>query len=92
MRLRIRDGLHLATTIGYGPRFLHSTGQFHKGGPNAGLFVQVVDPPREDVAIPGEGHTFGALLAAQAAGDLEALRARGRRAVRVSLEGLEAAS
>jgi hypothetical protein len=89
VRLRIRDETRLATTVGFGPRFLHSTGQLHKGGPPTGLFVQVVDPPAEDAALPGEGHTFGELLAAQAAGDLEALRARGRRAVRVTLAELE---
>ena len=91
VRQRIRDELRVATTVGFGPRFLHSTGQLHKGGPNTVACIQVVDPPAEDLAIPGEAFTFGTLLAAQAAGDLEALRARGRRAVRVSLEALEAA-
>jgi len=90
VRMRIRDGTRVATTVGFGPRFLHSTGQLHKGGPPTGLFVQVVDPPSEDAPIPGEAYTFGTLLAAQAAGDLRALRARGRHAVRVSLAELEA--
>ncbi len=91
VRIRIRDETRLATTVGFGPRFLHSTGQLHKGGPNTGLFLQVAGPPAEDVTIPGEPYTFATLLAAQAAGDLEALRARGRRAVRASLAELEAA-
>jgi glucose-6-phosphate isomerase len=91
VRERIRDHLRVATTVGYGPRYLHSTGQLHKGGPPAGLFVQVVDEPRNDVAIPGEAYSFAALLAAQAAGDLQALRDRGRRVARVGLEELERA-
>ena len=89
VRMRLRDRLRLATTVGFGPRFLHSTGQLHKGGPNTGLFVQVVEEPSRDVAIPGQPYTFGHLLAAQAAGDLMALRDRGRRVVRVSFEELE---
>jgi transaldolase/glucose-6-phosphate isomerase len=91
VRMRLRDRLRLATTVGFGPRFLHSTGQLHKGGPNTGLFVQVVEEPSRDVTIPGQPYTFGHLLAAQAAGDLMALRDRGRRVVRVSFEELERA-
>ncbi len=91
VRMRLRDRLRLATTVGFGPRFLHSTGQLHKGGPNTGLFVQVVEEPSHDVPIPGQPYTFGHLLAAQAAGDLMALRDRGRRVVRVSFEQLEGA-
>jgi transaldolase/glucose-6-phosphate isomerase len=77
----------LPVTTGFGPRFLHSTGQFHKGGPNTGLFVQLVSPvkPELDLAIPGQPHSFGALLQAQADGDLEALRQKGRRTLRVDL-------
>jgi glucose-6-phosphate isomerase len=90
IRMRLRDRLKLATTVGFGPRFLHSTGQLHKGGPNTGLFVQVVDEPAEDVEIPGRPYTFGTLIKAQAAGDLLALRDRDRRVVRVSLQELEA--
>ncbi|MBI4261436.1 MAG: glucose-6-phosphate isomerase [Actinobacteria bacterium] len=90
IRMALRDRLRLATTVGFGPRFLHSTGQLHKGGPPTGMFVQVVEPPAEDLPVPGSPFTFGELLAAQADGDLEALRARGRRAVRVSLTELEA--
>jgi hypothetical protein len=91
VRMKLRDRLRVATTVGFGPRFLHSTGQLHKGGPNTGLFVQVVDEPKEDVPIPGKPFTFGRLIKAQADGDLTALRDRGRRAIRVSLEELESA-
>jgi hypothetical protein len=87
-RLRLRDRLRVATTVGFGPRFLHSTGQLHKGGPDSGVFVQVVEPPSEDLAIPGQAYTFGTLLAAQAAGDLQSLRDRGRRVARVRLGDL----
>lgn len=75
----------LATTLGYGPRFLHSTGQLHKGGPNTGLFLQLVDDPADDLAVPELGFTFGELLAAQAAGDAAALLERGRRVLRVQV-------
>jgi transaldolase/glucose-6-phosphate isomerase len=91
VRMRLRNRLRLATTVGFGPRFLHSTGQLHKGGPNTGLFVQMVEEPSGDVPIPGQPYTFGHLLAAQAAGDLMALRDRGRRVVRVSFPELESA-
>jgi glucose-6-phosphate isomerase len=87
-RMRLRDRLKVATTVGFGPRFLHSTGQLHKGGPNTGVFVQVVDPPAQDVSIPGQRYSFGDLIAAQALGDLQSLRAHGRRVARVSLEDL----
>ncbi len=79
----------VATTLGYGPRFLHSTGQLHKGGPNTGVFLQVTTKPNEEVAIPGKSATFGVLSRAQAAGDYEALVERGRRILRVDMqEGL----
>jgi glucose-6-phosphate isomerase len=90
VRERIRAARRVAVTIGFGPRFLHSTGQLHKGGPDSAVCIQVVGPPAEDIEIPGRDITFGELLAAQAAGDLEALRSRGRRAVRVRLDELEA--
>jgi glucose-6-phosphate isomerase len=77
---------HVATTFGYGPRFLHSTGQFHKGGPSVGAFVQVVDEPREDLEVPGEPYTFGTLIRAQADGDLQTLRSHGLDAVRAGRE------
>ena len=70
----LRDRLHLATTLGYGPRFLHSTGQYHKGGPNSGVFLQLTSEDLEDAPIPGRPYTFGLLKKAQALGDLEALR------------------
>jgi len=85
IRLRLRDSLHLATTLGYGPRFLHSTGQFHKGGANTGLFLQLTTDDVEDAPIPGAPYTFGMFKRAQALGDLDALRQHGRRVVRVHL-------
>ncbi len=72
-------------TKGLGPRYLHSTGQLHKGGPDTGVFVQVVDDLGDDVKIPGRKFGFKKLIAAQAAGDFEALQERGRRIVRVAL-------
>lgn len=89
-RLAIRDRYRVATTLGFGPRFLHSTGQLHKGAPPTGLFVQVVDTDRDmGLEIPGRPYSFGQLLDAQALGDLETLLARGRRIARVSLEQLQ---
>ncbi len=85
IRLAFRDRLKLATTSGYGPRFLHSTGQLHKGGPNTGIFLQLTDQPGEDLAVPETGYGFGALIAAQALGDYRALKQRGRRVLRVDL-------
>jgi glucose-6-phosphate isomerase/transaldolase/glucose-6-phosphate isomerase len=79
---------HVATTFGYGPRFLHSTGQFHKGGPHVGAFLQVVDEPQEDLEVPGETYTFGTLIRAQADGDLQTLRSHGLDAVRAGRENL----
>ncbi len=88
-RVSIRDRYRVATTLGFGPRFLHSTGQLHKGGPNTGVFVQIVDEHREtDVPIPGRDHTFGTLIDAQALGDLRSLQAHGRRVARVPLAAL----
>jgi transaldolase/glucose-6-phosphate isomerase len=72
-------------TAGHGPRFLHSTGQLHKGGPDTGRFLQLIDSPAVDVAVPGGEHTFGQLIRAQAAGDAEALAERGRRVLVVDL-------
>jgi transaldolase / glucose-6-phosphate isomerase len=87
-RRRIGERLGVATTLGYGPRYLHSTGQLHKGGPDTGVFIQVFDEPKEDLPIPDREFTFGQLIAAQAAGDLAALRERGRRAGRVPREAI----
>ena len=85
IRLRLRDLRRVATTLGYGPRFQHSTGQFHKGGPNTGVFLQFVARDAEDAPIPDAPYTFGALKAAQALGDLQSLLTHGRRAVRIDL-------
>ena len=85
LRLELRDRLRLATTLGYGPRFLHSTGQLHKGGPKRGLFLQLLGHDPVDVAIPGQPYSFSVLKRAQARGDLGALRAHGCRALRVCL-------
>jgi hypothetical protein len=87
VRTRIRDATRAATTVGFGPRFLHSTGQYHKGGPNTGRFIQLVDRPERDLDVPGRDYSFGTLVAAQAAGDAEALEAKGRRVVRIGLDG-----
>jgi transaldolase/glucose-6-phosphate isomerase len=85
LRVAIREKTKCAVTAGFGPRFQHSTGQFHKGGPNKGLFIQVVYDATKDMEIPTEGLTFGTLLRAQALGDYEALLAAGRKAVRIKL-------
>jgi len=85
MRVAIRERTHLAVTAGFGPRFQHSTGQFHKGGPNTGLFIQIVSEAPDDLEIPGKGMSFGNLIRAQALGDYETLVARGRRVLRVHL-------
>jgi transaldolase/glucose-6-phosphate isomerase len=81
----LRARLGVATTLGYGPRFLHSTGQLHKGGPNSVLVLQVVDEPTENLAVPEVNYTFDALIQAQALGDFTALKQRRRRALRVNL-------
>jgi glucose-6-phosphate isomerase len=87
LRRRLRHTTRRAVTLGYGPRFLHSTGQFHKGGPNSGNFIQITCDDVEDLDIPGENFTFGILKAAQAAGDLESLRHKDRRAIRLHISG-----
>lgn len=91
LRLALRDRLRVATTLGWGPRFLHSTGQLHKGGPGSVLALQIVDEPGEDVAVPEAAFTFGAIVRAQALGDASAIAQRGRRILRVSL-GRDAAA
>jgi hypothetical protein len=85
MRLAVRDKKHVATCLGFGPRFLHSTGQAYKGGPNSGVFLQVTCDDANDLAIPGQKFTFGIVKAAQARGDFGVLTERGRRALRVHL-------
>jgi glucose-6-phosphate isomerase len=84
-RHSVRERTRVATTTGYGPRYLHSTGQLHKGGPNTGVFVIVSATPRVDVPIPGEHFTFGTLELAQARGDFQSLEAEGRRALYIHL-------
>jgi len=84
-RRALRDGLRVATTAGYGPRFLHSTGQYHKGGPDGGVFLQLVSRSAEDARIPDQLYPFSVLKQAQADGDLESLRSHGRRVLRVDL-------
>jgi hypothetical protein len=86
MRVAARDALKIATTVGFGPRFLHSTGQLHKGGANNVIGLQITADNAADVPIPGEAYSFGELIRAQAAGDWQALRNRGRRALRVHLK------
>ncbi len=85
IRHLVRDRRRVATTIGYGPRFLHSTGQLHKGGPNSGVFVQLTADAADDLPIPGQRYTFGTLARFQAQGDLDVLNARKRRVLRVHL-------
>jgi hypothetical protein len=75
----------MATTLGHGPRFLHSTGQLHKGGPDTGIYLQLTAAEEPDLAIPGERYSFGMLRRAQAAGDFETLARRGRRVLRLDL-------
>jgi len=84
-RMKVRDAKKVATCLGFGPRFLHSTGQDYKGGPNTGVFLQITAAHAADVAIPGAKYTFGVVIDAQAAGDLTVLEERGRRALRVHL-------
>ena len=85
MRTHLRDATRCATTTGYGPRFLHSTGQLHKGGPATGVFIQVTAPDKTDLPIPNQPYTFSTLKQAQALGDFRSLSSRGRRAIRVDL-------
>jgi len=87
LRTAIRGATGAAVTFGYGPRYLHSTGQLHKGGPPTGRFLQLVNTPARDAEIPGAGYSFGTLIASQAAGDLETLRAHGLPAERVTVDG-----
>ena len=85
IRLRVRDSRRNATCLGFGPRFLHSTGQGYKGGPNSGVFLQITCDDLKDLSVPGQKYTFGVVKAAQARGDFEVLAERGRRALRVHL-------
>ncbi|MCP4040051.1 MAG: transaldolase, partial [bacterium] len=85
LRHEVRDHYKVATTLGYGPRFLHSTGQLHKGGSNCGVFLQITADDADDLDIPGHAYTFGILKNAQAQGDFAVLAERERRALRVHL-------
>ena len=87
IRILVRDRMRIATTVGYGPRYLHSTGQLHKGGTNKGFFLMLTSDIAEDTGIPGQPYTFGMLMRAQALGDFEALRKHRRRVLRVHLSG-----
>ncbi len=87
MRHAVRDGKHVATCLGFGPRFLHSTGQAYKGGPNTGVFLQITCDDSVHLPVPGQKYTFGIVKAAQARGDFQVLAERGRRALRVHVAG-----
>jgi transaldolase/glucose-6-phosphate isomerase len=91
LRLTVRDRLRVATVLGFGPRFLHSTGQAYKGGPNTGVFLQITADDAQDLLVPGQKYTFGVVKAAQARGDFAVLAQRARRALRVHL-GADVAS
>jgi transaldolase/glucose-6-phosphate isomerase len=83
---KLRDRLGIAVTLGFGPRYLHSTGQLHKGGPNSVLVLQIVDQPADNLAVPETNYTFDALIQAQSLGDFTALKQRRRRVLRLNLE------
>src|SRR5207244_12622977 len=85
IRHSVRDAKRIATCLGFGPRFLHSTGQAYKGGPNRGVFLQITCDNAIDLPVPGQRYTFGVVKAAQARGDFQVLADRGRRALRVHL-------
>jgi transaldolase/glucose-6-phosphate isomerase len=87
IRSRVRDVRRVATCLQFGPRFLHSTGQGYKGGPNTGVFLQITCDDPLDLAVPGQSYTFGIVKAAQARGDFQVLAERDRRALRVHLGG-----
>jgi transaldolase / glucose-6-phosphate isomerase len=87
MRLKVRDERHVATCAEFGPRFLHSTGQAYKGGPDSGVFLQITADDARDLPVPGQKASFGVIKAAQARGDFDVLTERGRRALRVHLKG-----
>ena len=87
MRLEVREKRHVATCAEFGPRFLHSTGQAYKGGPDSGVFLQITADDARDLPVPGQKASFGIVKAAQARGDFDVLTERGRRALRVHLKG-----
>ena len=85
LRISVRDKKHVATCLGFGPRFLHSTGQAYKGGPNSGVFLQITCDDAADLQVPQQKYTFGVVKAAQARGDFAVLAERNRRALRVHI-------
>jgi transaldolase/glucose-6-phosphate isomerase len=85
IRHAVRNAKKVATCAEFGPRFLHSTGQAYKGGPNSGVFLQITCEDATDISVPGQKYTFGVVKAAQARGDFQVLAERGRRALRVHL-------
>jgi hypothetical protein len=85
LRRKVAEKYQIATTLGYGPRFLHSTGQLYKGGKNTGLFLQITVSHDKDLPVPRESYSFGMVADAQALGDFQALRAAGREVVRANL-------
>jgi transaldolase/glucose-6-phosphate isomerase len=87
LRMAIRDNKNVATCVGFGPRFLHSTGQAYKGGPNNGVFLQITADNASDLDVPGQKTSFGVIEAAQARGDFGVLTERGRRALRLHISG-----
>jgi hypothetical protein len=89
IRHAVRDRKHVATCLGFGPRFLHSTGQAYKGGPNTGVFLQVTCDDDLELPVPQQKYTFGVVKAAQARGDFQVLVERGRRALRVHLHDVD---
>jgi hypothetical protein len=90
LRVKLRDRTRATTTFGYGPRYLHSTGQYHKGGPPNGLFLQLYQRAEEDVEIPEAGYSFEHLKNAQALGDAQTLREHGLQVVRIEVDGADA--
>jgi glucose-6-phosphate isomerase len=92
LRRKMVEKYQVATTLGYGPRFLHSTGQLHKGGPDSGLFLQITAQRRKDLSLPGEPYSFGILTEAEALGDYQALEARGKRIARIQLSSASGAA
>lgn len=86
IRKEIQKKRGIATTMGYGPRFLHSTGQLHKGGPDKGIFLQIVDSPQTDIKVPGKDYSFGSIIKAQSVGDFQALQQKNRRILRIDLK------
>jgi hypothetical protein len=90
IRSLVRDRTKVATTVGFGPRYLHSTGQAHKGGPDSGVFLVITGDDPEDIPVPGQRYTFGTIKLAQALGDFEVLAGRGRRVLRIHFTDVSA--